>query len=242
VQGESDGMGIFAHEFGHISSLGDNYNDPFAVPSQRSYSAPWDTMGTGKIGPGGNHNRWQIPSGLGGSVPIHHMLRSKLSNYLGFTTGGDIVDININNLRNGTPVVAEVVSRNLPTGALFGLEKPRGLRVTNMTEQKPVITRQEDWRSETYSTSVRAWNGYCLEVVDRSGYDSFACDHGVLLSKYKTAESAPHTWVIDSHPEEMKVCDYISPLGNRKYISQGDMLQLADATFHAGVSFTDTGY
>lgn len=242
VQGESDGMGIFAHEFGHISSLGDNYNDPFAVPSQRSYSAPWDTMGTGKIGPGGNHSRWMIPSGQGGSVPIHHMLRSKLSTYLGFVSSGEIVDININNLRNGTPVVAEVAARNYPTGSLFGLEKPKGLRINNMTEQKPVITRQEDWRSETYSTAARAWNGYCLEVVDRSGYDSFACDSGVLLSKYKTAETAPHTWVIDSHPEEMAITDYISPEGNRKRISQGDMLQLADATFHAGISSVDTGY
>ena len=241
VQGESDGMGVFAHEFGHISGLTDNYNDPFAVPSQRSYSAPWDTMGTGKIGPGGNHNRWQTPSTMGSSSPIHSMLRTKLSSSLNFLQSEDIVDINIDALRAGTPVVAEIVSRNVPNGELFGVTQPNGLRVNSMVEQKPRITRDVDWMSDTFN-GANWWDGYCIEVVDRSGYDSFASDNGVLISKFKTAERAPHTWVIDAHPEEMKVVDYISPAGNEVMMSQGDMLQLADAAFHAGVSEIDHPY
>src|SRR5690606_37620113 len=79
IQGENDGMGTFAHEFGHIMKLGDNYNNPYGKPVSRSYSGPWELMSRGSFnGPAGPHTRWMVLPTLGGSAPAHHMLRNKI--------------------------------------------------------------------------------------------------------------------------------------------------------------------
>ena len=79
TEGENDGASVYAHEFSHILGVLDNYGNSYATPPQRDYSGPWDMMSRGSFnGPGGNHNRWQIPPTLGASMGSHHMLRNKL--------------------------------------------------------------------------------------------------------------------------------------------------------------------
>jgi M6 family metalloprotease-like protein len=61
TQGESSGLGTYAHELTHLLGIGDNYNNPFAVQQVRSYTGPWSMMSRGSFnGPGGPHTRWQV--------------------------------------------------------------------------------------------------------------------------------------------------------------------------------------
>ena len=62
VEGESSGMGTYAHELTHNLGLPDNYNNPFTAPYQRTGSGMWDMMSRGQFnGAGGQHTRFQIP-------------------------------------------------------------------------------------------------------------------------------------------------------------------------------------
>ena len=36
--------GTYAHEFSHILGIGDNYNNPYAMPARRDYTGPWDML------------------------------------------------------------------------------------------------------------------------------------------------------------------------------------------------------
>src|SRR5690606_11415811 len=74
---ESSGQSVFAHEFSHLRGLPDNYNDPFADPD-RNYTGYWEMMSRGTCnGPGGTHNRWQVPNAGGSALGPHHMLHFK---------------------------------------------------------------------------------------------------------------------------------------------------------------------
>ncbi|CRK46400.1 hypothetical protein BN1723_007054 [Verticillium longisporum] len=60
TQGESSGMGVYAHELSHLLIIADNYNNPYSDPPQRAYTGPWSMMSRGSFnGPGGPHTRWQ---------------------------------------------------------------------------------------------------------------------------------------------------------------------------------------
>ena len=66
TQAESSGLSVFAHEFSHLRGLPDNYNNPFA-DNERNFTGYWEMMSRGTFnGPGGTHNRWQVPN-QGGS-------------------------------------------------------------------------------------------------------------------------------------------------------------------------------
>ena len=59
------------------------------------------------------------------------------------------------------------------------------------------------------------WNDYTVEVVQRIGNDSFTPDNGVLIAKNKNTEGRScgyncFTWVIDAHPEDIKMADFTS--------------------------------
>ena len=68
------------HEISHnIFSVGDNNNNPYVTPYHRVGSGTWDMMDRGSFnGPGGPHNRWQVPAQYGGSMGAEHTLRSKV--------------------------------------------------------------------------------------------------------------------------------------------------------------------
>ena len=229
VQGENDGMATFAHEFGHIMSLGDNYNNPYGIPVTRSYTGPWELMSRGSFsGPGGPHTRWMIPSTLGSSSPAPHLLKNSIEQ--GFTDPEDLVNVDIDELKQNGPVFAYIVPRVVPVGEEFGVEDYRGIHIDIGTDQTPDLP-SDDWYR--YEANIN-YTHYDVEVVDRIGYDSFAPDSGVLISKSRFSRSQPNMWLIDAHPEDINLVDFVRPDGTEAMLSPGDMQQLADATFHAG--------
>ena len=229
TEGENDGASVYAHEFSHILGVLDNYNNSYASPPQREYSGPWDMMSRGSFnGPGGSHNRWQIPPTLGATMGSQHMLRDKLR--MGFLKPGEVQFIDRNALAATGPVFADVWAREIPLGPGTGRTGLHGLMLTLTGGDKtPSCTVEEDWRCDG-----GGYENYTLEVVDRMGTDSFTPDHGVLIAKNKTAELAPWKWVIDAHPEDIDKVDFLRPDGTPVKVTKGDYRQLADALFHAG--------
>src|SRR4051812_7251931 len=75
------GLGAIVHEVSHAAfSIGDNNNNPYAEPYRRVGSGPWDIMDRGSFnGPGGPHNRWQVPVVQGGAMPAGVMLRQRIN-------------------------------------------------------------------------------------------------------------------------------------------------------------------
>ena len=77
TQAESSGLSVFAHEFSHLRGLPDNYNNPF-MDNERNFTGYWEMMSRGTFnGPGGTHNRWQVPNAGGSGLGPHHMLHFK---------------------------------------------------------------------------------------------------------------------------------------------------------------------
>jgi M6 family metalloprotease-like protein len=229
TEGENDGASVYAHEFSHILGVLDNYNNSFATPPVRDYAGPWDMMSRGSFnGPGGSHNRWQIPPTLGASMGSHHMLRDKLR--MGFLRPDEVLTLDRNALAKTGPVFADVWARAIPLGPTAGRSGLHGLQITLTDGDKtPACTVAQDWRCDG-----GGYHTYTLEVVDRMGSDSFTPDHGVLIAKNKAADLAPFKWVIDAHPADINQVDFVRPNGTVAKVTKGDYRQLADALFHAG--------
>jgi M6 family metalloprotease-like protein len=231
VQGENTDMGAFAHEFGHIMNLLDNYNNPYADPVSRTYSGPWEMMSRGSFnGPGGPHSRWMVMPNLGGSSPSHHMLRNKIKQ--GLLTEDQYLNLNRDELSETGPVFADILSRSVPAGEGFERDGIHGINI-EMEDWTPANSLEDDWRADM-QRGEKWYDNYTIEVVDRVGFDSFAPDSGVLMAKTKDSESAPNIWVIDSHPEDIAQVDFERPDGSEAMYSLGDYRQLSDALFKAG--------
>jgi M6 family metalloprotease-like protein len=229
LQGESDGASVYAHELSHIFGVLDNYNNPHAPNPDRTYSGPWDMLSRGTFnGPGGPHNRWHIPATQGGTMGSHHMLRNKLR--LGFILPTDVRHVVPADLLGG-PVIADVLQRTQPmtalnrlSGLVYGLNVAIGVDRGDTACPRPGNMRCDGG----------GFSHYTVEVVNRTGYDSFVPDSGVLIAKTKPADLAPFIWVVDAHPDDIDQVDYIRPDGTRKPYPMGDYRQLADAAFKVG--------
>jgi M6 family metalloprotease-like protein len=229
TEGENDGASVYAHEFSHILGVLDNYNNSYADPPVRAYSGPWDMMSRGSFnGPGGNHNRWQIPPTLGATVGSHHMLRNKLR--MGFLRPDEVMFLDRNALAATGPVFADIWAREIPVGPQHERSGLHGLQIALTDgDRSPRCTVEEDWRCDG-----GLYQNYTVEVVDRMGSDSFTPDHGVLIAKNKVADAAPFVWVVDSHPQDIDRIDFRRGDGKAVKVTKGDYRQLADALFHAG--------
>ena len=229
TEGENDGASVYAHEFSHILGVLDNYNNSFANPPQRDYSGPWDMMSRGSFnGPGGNHNRYQIPATLGATMGSQHMLRDKLR--MGFLKPSEVMTLDRNALAASGPAFADVWAREIPLGQGTGRTGLHGLLI-NLTDgdNEPACDATKEWRCDGGD-----YHNYTLEVVDRMGTDSFTPDHGVLIAKNKDADLSPWKWVADAHPEDIDKIDFRRADGTAVKVTKGDYRQLADALFHAG--------
>jgi len=259
-QGETNGNATFSHEFSHIVGVADNYG---TNTSERTYSGFWDSMAGGSMtGFGGNHTRYMVPNLQGGAVPTHMMTRVKRK--LGFLDDNNLTNVTHTSLRNGTPVVTEIYARTTPVGNQFAALYPElaaindkvragkaglALRIYGFTDQRPRILTSADWESETNAGANR-YDNYNVEVIQQTGYDSAQADHGVIITKNREtlSESAPYTWVMNSHPGGLDVVDFYTPVGPNGEPSVPQGLrnncnnQLNAALFHAGKSFVDTGY
>ena len=261
TQGECDGMATFAHEFGHISGIGDNYGNPYTARLTAA-TEPWELMSRGSFaGPYGDHARWTAPGIEGGSVPVHFMQTNKQSSSCYDT--GDVLTITNQQLAARTPLVAEIVARNIPLNnnkttarpeglypwleADYGLVSPNYYKAIRMTFGSSTWADQAGASGNVKSTGF-TWNNttasrMAVEVVQRTGYDSFVPDSGVIISRDNR--------VVDSHNYDIALIDYMIPdgitLGGKvvdDYVSYtvGHAQQLYDTAFKAGKSVTDTGY
>lgn len=231
IQGSSNGMATYAHEFGHLMGLADNYNNPYGNPVSRTYAGSWELMSSGSFnGPGGSHTRWMIPAIQGGSTPPHHMLRNKIKQ--GFLSENQYLNIDRDELAETGPIFADILARAVPSGEGFKRDDLKGINI-EMEDLTPPNSLEDDWRADM-QRGAKWYDNYTIEVVDQVGYDSFTHDSGVLIAKTKNTESAPNIWVVDAKPEDITIEDFVRPDGTTAMISKGGLEQLADALFKAG--------
>jgi M6 family metalloprotease-like protein len=249
-QGESSGT--ITHELSHnIFSVGDNNNNPYATPYHRVGSGPWDMMDRGSFnGPGGPHNRWEVPAQFGASMGAEHTLRSKIG--MGFVDPKTVLTLNRNGLAQSGLAVADVVARAVNTDPGVVKDGVRAGVQINFDGASPVDHEPAcDVNTQPLCDGGGAngrWSNYMLEAVQRIGYGSFEPDQGVLISKDKTWNPGTRgtegsqcgyncfTWVEDAHPEDIDMVDYLSPNGTPVMRTVADYRQLDDALFHAGTS------
>jgi hypothetical protein len=105
-------------------------------------------------------------------------------------------------------------------------------------------TPADDPATSPLSPGTPTYGSYTMEVVQRIGYDSFTPDNGVLIARNKDTlkgqNGGPngfnsYIWVIDAHPEDINVVDYVKPNGEKVMRTIADYRQLNDALFHAGL-------
>jgi M6 family metalloprotease-like protein len=237
-QGENSGT--ITHELGHFAfSIGDNANNPYIMPYRRVGSGTWDMMDRGCFnGPGGPHMRWVVPPVAGASMPAGLMIRNRLENE--FITESDLLTVSRDALGSTAPVVARITARAVEPhpGEYAGM-------VVRLDGAEPHDrTPATDPAVDPLSPGTPRFNYYSLEVVQRIGYDSFCPDNGVLLAKNTDTEGrngGPNqfncfNWVIDAHPEDINMIDYVKPNGEKVMRTIADYRQLNDALFHAGLN------
>ena len=237
-QGENSGT--ITHELGHYAfRTGDNNNNPYVTPYRRVGSGPWDMKDRGCFnGPGGPHMRWVVPPAMGASMPAGLMVRNRMKN--GFLDENQVITLSREELAKSGPVVASITARAVePLPGTFA-----GLIVKLDGDEPHDRTPADDPSLNPLSPGIPNYDFYSMEVVQRIGYDSFCPDNGVLLAKNKDKESrngGPNgfncfNWVIDAHPEDINMIDYLKPDGTKVMRTIADYRQLNDALFHAGTN------
>ncbi len=234
-QGENSGT--ITHELGHYAfSIGDLNNNPYVKPYRRVATGTWDMMDRGSFnGPEGPHSRWKVPAVAGASMPAPFMLRNRLEN--SFVSWDELLMLNRDGLAKSGLAVGTVTARSMaPLPGTFA-----GITVT--LDGRGDLTPEDDPATNPLSPGTPNYDFYSLEVVQRFGYDSFCPDNGVLIAKNKNREGrngGPNgfncfIWVIDAHPEDINVVDYVKPNGEKVMRTIADYRQLNDALFHAGL-------
>ena len=165
TQAESSGQSVFAHEFSHLRGLPDNYNNPFA-DNQRNYTGYWEMMSRGTFnGPGGTHNRWQIPNAGGSALGPHHMLHYK--NQLGVLEADEQVTVQRDDLAGQGAAVVRVMAReSVPEGSdIAGITVNWG--AATITSQ--ILSPSPMTLNPTYFTSSLFQNGRLEAAVVNAG-------------------------------------------------------------------------
>ena len=237
-QGENSGT--ITHELGHFAfRLPDLNNNPYVTPYRRVAAGTWDMMDRGCFnGPGGPHMRWVVPPTHGAAMPAGLMVKNRLEN--GFITEDQLLRLSREGLARSGPAVADVTARAVePLTGTFA-----GITVRLDGSEPGDRTPPDDPAVNPLSPGIPNYNFYSLEVVQRIGYDSFTPDNGVLIAKNKDSlrgrNGGPNAfnsyiWVIDAHPEDIEMVDYVKPNGEKVKRTIADYRQLNDALFHAGL-------
>jgi M6 family metalloprotease-like protein len=252
----SENSGSTMHETAHaMFGIANNYNNPYAFPLRRAGAGPWDIMDRGTFnGPGGPHDRWQVPATRGGAMPSGLMLRQRIN--FGFLDASSVLHLSREGLARSGPVVAAVIAREVDPrpGELAGVVVHLDGEPVPLSAPAPDgganggATTQDrtPWRDpaeDPLSPGIPDYSYYTVEVVQRLGFDSFCPDQGVLIAKNKQFASlsgGPNqfllfSWVIDAHPEDRSLLDFERPNGEPVLRSIADYRQLNDALLHAGL-------
>jgi len=237
-QGENSGT--ITHELGHFAfRLPDLNNNPYVEPYRRVAAGTWDMMDRGCFnGPGGPHMRWVVPPAQGAAMPAGLMLKNRLET--GLTTDDQVLELSRDGLAETGLAVARVTARAVdPLPGTFA-----GITVRLDGSEPRDRTPPDDPAMNPLSSGIPNYDFYSMEVVQRLGNDSFTPDNGVLLAKNKDSlrggNGGPNAfnsyiWVIDAHPEDLGLVDYVKPNGEAVMRTIADYRQLNDALFHAGV-------
>ena len=99
----------------------------------------------------------------------------------------------------------------------------------------------EDVSNRLNCSGTAPFSNYTLEVTDQVGSDSFQADSGVLIEKNKNNSGSCGSfscfaWVVDAHPEDINMVDFVRPDGTAQQVTTGDPRQLTDGAFHAGTN------
>lgn len=183
--------------------------------------------------------RWVVPPAQGAAMPAGLMVRNRLEN--GFISEVQLLTLSREGLSQSGLAVAQVTARAVdPLPGTF-----TGIKVRLDGEEPFDRTPEDDPALNPLSPGIPNYNFYTLEVVQRIGYDSFTPDSGVLIAKNKDSlrgrNGGPNSfnsyiWVIDAHPEDINMVDYIKPNGEKVMRTVADYRQLNDALFHAGLN------
>jgi hypothetical protein len=171
-------------------------------------------------------------------MPAGLMVRNRLEN--GFITEDQLLRLSREGLAKSGLAVADVTAREVdPLPGTFA-----GIIIRLDGSEPGDRTPPDDPATNPLSPGTPNYNFYSLEVVQRIGYDSFTPDNGVLIAKNKDSlrgrNGGPNAfnsyiWVIDAHPEDMNMVDYVKPNGQKVMRTIADYRQLNDALFHAGL-------
>lgn len=247
-QGENDGLGTFAHEFGHIASISDNYGNPWTRLST-PVTEPWDIMSRGSFGgPFGDHARWSTMPIEGASVPVHGMQNVK--NIWNYYADTDLLVLEVATMPESTPIFANIVARNIPIDNVYYPDL--GVDVDEYVKGIQLIF---DFEGDYADQAPLSGEGYTnfhtganygpatrmgVEVVQRTGYDSYNHDSGVMISRTGRFTNAGHA-LVDSHLYDIDMTDFYLG-GEPNVYPTAHATQLADALFKVGKSYVDTGY
>jgi hypothetical protein len=185
-------------------------------------------------GPGGPHRRWVVPANQGASMPAGFTLRNRIR--YEWLQPSQVLTLTRSGLTQSGLAVATVTARAVDPlpGEYAGV-------VVRLDGDAPQDrTPPCDMNADPLCAGEPAFNFYSMEVVQRIGYDSFTPDNGVLIAKNKDREGRTcgyncFTWVIDAHPEDINMVDFVKPDGTKVMRTIADYRQLNDALFHAGV-------
>ena len=237
-QGENSGT--ITHELGHFAfRLPDLNNNPYVEPYRRVAAGPWDMMDRGCFnGPGGPHMRWVVPPAQGAAMPAGLMVKNRIETE--FISELQLLRMSRDGLAESGLAVAKVTARAVdPLPGTFA-----GITVTLDGPEPQDRTPEDDPATNPLSSGIPDYDFYSLEVVQRIGNDSYTPDNGVLIAKNKDSmrgrNGGPNAfnsyiWVIDAHPEDINMVDYVRPNGEKVMRTVADYRQLNDALFHAGL-------
>jgi len=85
-------------------------------------------------------------------------------------------------------------------------------------------------------------HGFSIEVVDRTGYDSFMHDHGVFINRITHTNAPrsgtmenPASFIVDAHPGPLDIVQFIEADGSYYMKADCHYINMVTATFHAGL-------
>ena len=228
TQAESSGQSVFAHEFSHLRGLPDNYNNPFA-DNQRAGTGYWEMMSRGTFnGPGGTHNRWQVPNQGGSALGPHHMLalqeppRRAPARGAAHARAEHARDAG---RRGGDDPGARV-------GAGRATSWPGSRSTSGPAATWPGAARTRAW---TRSTARGTRLPQLPRRGRRPGRERLVRPRPRRSCSRRAKNSGtPSVWLIDPNPQDIGMIDFYRPDGTPVAVVRGDPRQLNDATFQAG--------